>query len=65
MSLRDQRLNELRQSIPEVTPAEARDLQADGAVLIDVREPDEVAGGSPPGALRLQPSRREWSTGGC
>ena len=53
MSLKDKRLDQLKASIPEVTPAQARDLQGKGAVLIDVREPDEVAGGSPPGALRL------------
>jgi len=49
----DQRLAELRETIPEVTPAEARALQEQGAALIDVREPDEVAQGSPAGAERL------------
>lgn len=53
MKAKDRRLAELKQSVPEVAPAEARALQQEGAVLIDVREPDEVAGGSPPGALRL------------
>ncbi|HEX6736562.1 MAG TPA: molybdopterin-synthase adenylyltransferase MoeB, partial [Azonexus sp.] len=50
---KERRLAELRASIAELTPSEARQRQADGAVLIDVREPDEVAQGSPPGALRL------------
>ena len=53
MSKKDERLAQPRQSIPEVSPVEAHALQANGAVLVDVREPDEVAGGSPPGALRL------------
>jgi len=51
--LKDQRLAELRKAIPEVTPAQAEALRAAGAVLVDVREPDEVAAGSPTGALRL------------
>lgn len=50
---KERRLAELRARIPEVTPTEALALQAEGAVLIDVREPDEVAQGSPPDALRL------------
>jgi molybdopterin/thiamine biosynthesis adenylyltransferase/rhodanese-related sulfurtransferase len=50
MRAKDKRLAELKASIPEVTPAEAAALQRAGAVLIDVREPDEVAQGSPPGA---------------
>jgi molybdopterin/thiamine biosynthesis adenylyltransferase len=53
MSLRERRLAELRQQVPELSPAEARALQAGGACLIDVREPDEIAQGSPEGALRL------------
>ncbi len=53
MSRKEQRLAELRQSIPELTPQEAFDFQSQGAALVDVREPDEVAAGSPPGALRL------------
>jgi molybdopterin/thiamine biosynthesis adenylyltransferase/rhodanese-related sulfurtransferase len=53
MKAKDQRLSELRSTIPEVTPLEAARLQGEGAALIDVREPDEVAQGSPPGALRI------------
>lgn len=53
MSAKDRRLAELRASIPEVAPLEAARLQREGAALIDVREPDEVAQGSPPGALRI------------
>lgn len=53
MKARDKRLADLRTSIAEVGPGEARDLQAAGAVLLDVRDADEVAQGSPAGALRL------------
>ena len=53
MNGRDRRLQELRDSIAEVTPVEARALQAQGAIVVDVREPDEVAQGSPVGALKL------------
>ena len=50
---RDRRLAELKRAIPELTPAETLALQARGAALVDVREPDEIAQGSPPGAQRL------------
>jgi molybdopterin/thiamine biosynthesis adenylyltransferase/rhodanese-related sulfurtransferase/molybdopterin converting factor small subunit len=50
---KERRLAELRARIGEVTPAEALARQRQGAALIDVREPDEVAQGSPPGALHL------------
>ncbi len=50
---REQRLAALRQEIPQVTPGEARELLEGGAALVDVREPDEVAQGSPAGALRI------------
>jgi molybdopterin/thiamine biosynthesis adenylyltransferase/rhodanese-related sulfurtransferase len=53
MSARDDRLAQLRASIPEVTPEQADAAARAGAALIDVREPDEIAQGSPSGALRL------------
>ena len=53
MTLKDKRIAELKTAISEVEPAQAETMQRDGAVLVDVREPDEVAGGSPLGALRL------------
>jgi molybdopterin/thiamine biosynthesis adenylyltransferase/rhodanese-related sulfurtransferase/molybdopterin converting factor small subunit len=49
----DRRLVELRARIPEVSPREALTLQGVGAVLVDVREPEEVAAGTPAGALTL------------
>jgi sulfur-carrier protein adenylyltransferase/sulfurtransferase len=53
MKAKDRRLAELRDSIPEVSPAEALALHRQGAALIDVRDNDEVAQGSPTGAHRL------------
>jgi molybdopterin/thiamine biosynthesis adenylyltransferase/rhodanese-related sulfurtransferase len=46
-------LAELRARIAEVPPREALALQARGAALIDVREADEIAQGTAPGALAL------------
>ena len=53
MTRRDERLAQLRAEIPEVTPAEADELTRGGAALIDVREAEEIAQGSPAQALRL------------
>ncbi len=53
MSARDRRLAELKAKVSEVSPAEAYRLQQEGAALIDVRERDEIAQGSPVGALHL------------
>ncbi len=52
-SARDQRLAALRESVSQIEPQEARRRQQQGGVLLDVRDQDEVAGGSPDGALRL------------
>ncbi len=53
MSAREERLKALRQSIPEVEPGEALELSQGQGVLIDVREPDEIAQGSPENAHHL------------
>jgi molybdopterin/thiamine biosynthesis adenylyltransferase/rhodanese-related sulfurtransferase len=53
VNARDRRLAELKARIPEVTPREALALQARGAALVDVREADEIAQGTVPGALPL------------
>lgn len=50
---RDAWLAALRQSVPEISPAEAFRRQAQGALLIDVREDNERAAGLPAGALGL------------
>jgi sulfur-carrier protein adenylyltransferase/sulfurtransferase len=50
---RDARLAELKASIREITPREAFSLQARGGAVVDVREADEIAQGSPSGAQRL------------
>jgi molybdopterin/thiamine biosynthesis adenylyltransferase/rhodanese-related sulfurtransferase/molybdopterin converting factor small subunit len=50
---KDNRLAELKAIIPEVTPAEAVKLQQQGAVVLDVREVDEISQGSPVEACRL------------
>jgi len=53
MKARERLLAELKAGIPEIAPHDALALQARGAALVDVREPDEIAQGSAPGALRL------------
>ena len=50
---RDTLLAELRGRIPEISPADALLRQAQGALLIDVREEGERAGGMPAAALGL------------
>ncbi|MFC4526665.1 molybdopterin-synthase adenylyltransferase MoeB [Dyella halodurans] len=50
---RDTWLADLRQRIPEIAPADALARQAQGALLIDVREDGERAAGTPVGALGL------------
>lgn len=51
--LQHDRLAQLRAEIGEVSPAEAAAACARGALLLDVREPDEWAQGSPRGAVRI------------
>ncbi|MGH8531365.1 MAG: molybdopterin-synthase adenylyltransferase MoeB [Gammaproteobacteria bacterium] len=50
---KERRLMDLRGRIKQITPAEAFALQQRGGALIDVREQEEIAQGSPPGAHRL------------
>jgi len=50
---RDSWLDQLRRRIPEISPAQALAQQALGALLIDVREEAERAGGLPAHALGL------------
>jgi molybdopterin/thiamine biosynthesis adenylyltransferase/rhodanese-related sulfurtransferase len=53
MKAKDRRLQELRARISEVTPAEARALANEGALLVDVRESDETVQGVADGAQVL------------
>jgi sulfur-carrier protein adenylyltransferase/sulfurtransferase len=53
---RDSWLAALRQSVPEISPADAFTRQTQGALLIDVREDNERAAGLPVGALGLSRS---------
>lgn len=53
MKARELRLKALREQIAELDPQEALRRAAAGAVIVDVREADEIAQGSPVGALRL------------
>jgi sulfur-carrier protein adenylyltransferase/sulfurtransferase len=50
---RESWLAALRQRVPEIPPAEAFARQAQGALLIDVREDNERATGTPAGALPI------------
>jgi molybdopterin/thiamine biosynthesis adenylyltransferase/rhodanese-related sulfurtransferase len=54
MKAKDHKLAQLRQTTPMFVPVEALAMLKEGAVLIDVRELDEVSQGSPKGALRIQ-----------
>jgi len=49
----ERRMAELKSVIPEVEPDEANKLMTEGALLVDVREADEIANGSPAAALRI------------
>ncbi|TPW13709.1 MAG: moeB, partial [Halothiobacillaceae bacterium] len=53
MSAKENFLAELRKSVTEIEPEAAYALQQQGALLVDVREGDEVANGSPQEAMRL------------
>jgi len=49
----ERRMAELKSAIPELEPDEAHKLMTEGALLVDVREADEIANGSPVAALRI------------
>jgi rhodanese-related sulfurtransferase len=57
----EQLLAEARAGVRRLGPAEARDAAARGALLVDVRAPDDrLAEGAIPGALHLPLSVLEW-----
>jgi len=49
----ERRMAEIKAIIPEVEPAQAKALMEQGALLVDVREADEIANGTPAGSLRI------------
>ncbi len=53
MKEKNRRLAEIKLKIPEIAPLKAFEMHQNGAALIDVREADEIAQGSPKGAVRL------------
>ncbi len=53
MKEKNRRLAEIKLKIPEIAPLKAFEMQKNGAALIDVREADEIAQGSPKSAVRL------------
>lgn len=52
ISIRD-RLAQLREAMPPVEPLQADQLRSNGAWLVDIREADEIAQGTPTGAKAL------------
>ncbi|MEM1203398.1 MAG: molybdopterin-synthase adenylyltransferase MoeB [Acidobacteriota bacterium] len=53
MIARQKLLARLKETVAEVSVTEALRLQGEGALLVDVREGDEVSQGSPAGATRI------------
>src|SRR5471032_642983 len=56
MGMKDTYLNNLRSRIPEVAPTDVAALLHSGAVLIDIREQDELSDVTPPEARHLSRS---------
>jgi molybdopterin/thiamine biosynthesis adenylyltransferase/rhodanese-related sulfurtransferase len=52
-------LREIKSRIEEVDPSEAREQATNGAILVDVREPEEWAAGHIPGAVHVPKSYLE------
>jgi rhodanese-related sulfurtransferase len=56
----DELLARARAGLARVSPAEAADLQAQGALLVDIRPADQRADGEIPGALIIDRNVLEW-----
>ncbi len=52
-------LKKLKETVKEVTPKQAYELQQKGYILLDIREPHEVSQGTPTGATRINRSHLE------
>ena len=63
MNAKDQRIADIKEKIPEITVSEAKERFNSGVVLLDVRESEEVAQGSPIGALRMGRGFLEFNIG--
>jgi molybdopterin/thiamine biosynthesis adenylyltransferase/rhodanese-related sulfurtransferase len=50
--LQQDRLTQLKLEIPEISPVEAAARSSQGAILLDIRDPDEMKDGSPAAAIR-------------
>ena len=59
----DDYLRALGAGVAELSPAQARAAMAEGALLLDIRERDEIAQGTPAGALHLARSVLEPGIG--
>jgi molybdopterin/thiamine biosynthesis adenylyltransferase/rhodanese-related sulfurtransferase len=53
MSRKQQRIEDLKARIQEVSPGEARALSEAGALLLDIREAEELASGTPVAAVHM------------
>lgn len=53
-----------RARVDEVAPEEVAALQAQGAVLVDIRDPDEHAAGHIPGSLNISRGKLEMNVEG-
>jgi sulfur-carrier protein adenylyltransferase/sulfurtransferase len=54
MRAKDRRIAQLRATISEVEPIVALFMCNQGAVILDIREVEEISQGSPKGAMRIQ-----------
>jgi sulfur-carrier protein adenylyltransferase/sulfurtransferase len=63
MDPRDRAIATAREQVREVSPAEAQQRMAEGAVLLDIREDAERSGGLPQGAIGVSRSYLEMRIG--
>lgn len=56
--------DEARTKVQEVAPEQVADLMANGAVALDIRDPDEHANGHIPGSVNLSRGKLEMNVEG-